>query len=832
MKRFLIWIICFLLSASLFSQNHYFDSIWNAYNKVKTDTQKISILLDKIAYPYENISPDSAIKYYKLAEQIAIKGYKSTKNNDLLYEYAFKLGLAYMYDGIILIRVGKNEHAYIHYKAAMKIGKLLQKNFPYSPKTYKLIGETYSNIANYYSSFGKYDKAIYQSELSGFYFKTVYKLDSTSTIGINGLLMVFNNLGNVYMYKGDYVQAASCYYKALTIKEKQLLYKKVKDNISKKGLSSLYANLANIYTALGEYDKALEFHEKSLSIKKSNGDSSGIYSSMSSIAGVYIKKGMYNKAIEMFNEADAYFKQVKDVRNLARNYNNQGIAYASLNNYDKAIDSYKKSMQCRTQLNDVKGNCNIQINLAELYQRMADSTNKIAQKQAYASMVLNYAKPAVENAKKFGLVEEQFSLNLILQKAYALKENYKDAYNYSLMVKQNQDSMFGKEKTKALAEMQTKYETEKKQLLIDKLNKENALKQARLEKSEEQRKRQRTIIFSLIIIFILIAASLFIISRMFVKLKKAHVLLHKQKNEIVVKNAQLEKAYEEIKVQKEEIETQRDIVIQQKEHIQEINTKITDSINYAQRIQMAVLPSIQRVIDTNTPNKFEYGLLFKPKDIVSGDFYWVNFVNDHLIIAIADCTGHGVPGAFMSMLGISILNEIVRKKEITKTNQALANLRDEIIYVLQQKGISGEQKDGMDIGLVVINSHTMEMQFSGANNNLIYLPANSGEVIEIKGDKMPVAIYERMEEYTNHHIKLNQGDIFYLSSDGYKDQFGGPKGKKFLHKNFIHCINEIRTKPLHEQTDALNKAMNSWMNTEQHNYQQIDDITVLGIKVL
>ncbi len=831
MKRLYLLLSCLCVCINLFSQKLYFDSIWNVFNIEPSDTQKINILLDKIAYPYENINSDSAIKYYNMGIQMSIKGCHTSKDPDIFCTYAVNLGLSYMFKGIVLIRTGKNEQAYLHYKTAQKIGLLLQHYYTYKPRIFKLIGESNSNLANYYASLGKYDEAIYYFKIAELYMNTIHKLDSNSVIGINGLLMVYNNLGNVYLAKGNYADAAACYYKALTVKEKQLLYKNVKDNISKKGLSTLYANLANIYNVMNEYDKALEFHQKALSIRKSLSDSTGIYNSITSIAGVYIKQKEYKKAISICENAIHYYIQIKDMRGLARNYNNLGIAYAHINNNDKAIDCYKKSIQCRDKLNDVKGNCSIFINLASLYQNLADSSRNNAQKQVYISLMQHYAMQANDIAQKYELLEEQYTINELLQKAYALQGKYKEAYQYLWRLKENQDSLFGKEKTKALAEMQTKYETEKKQLLIEKLNKENALKQVRLEKSEEQQRRQRTIIFSLIIIFVLIAASLFIISRMFVKLKKAHKLLHKQKDEIVQKNFELEKAYEEIKVQKEEIETQRDIVVQQNEQIQEINIKLTDSITYAQRIQMAVLPSIQRIFDLNVPGKFEYGLLFKPKDIVSGDFYWVNYVNDFLIVALADCTGHGVPGAFMSMLGISLLNEIIRKKEITQTNQALENLRDEIIYALQQKGISGEQKDGMDIGLVVVNCNTLEMQFSGANNNLVYLPVQSNEVIEIKGDKMPVAIYEKMEKYTNHTIQLQHGDILYLSSDGFKDQFGGPEGKKFLHKNYIQCVNQIRSKPLKEQSEILNKTMQEWINTEQHTYSQIDDITVLSIKV-
>jgi serine phosphatase RsbU (regulator of sigma subunit) len=393
------------------------------------------------------------------------------------------------------------------------------------------------------------------------------------------------------------------------------------------------------------------------------------------------------------------------------------------------------------------------------------------------------------------------------------------------------DSLFGKEKTKAIADAQIQYETEKKQLLIDKLNKENELKQVRLEKFLEEQKRQRTIIFFAVVIIIIVTVSLFIMSRLYVKIKEAHNIVSNQKSELEVKNNQLNLAYEEIKVQKEEIMLQRDIVTAQKEHIEAIHKSLKESIEYAKYIQKAVIRPLSNTIDAFVPDKFEYGLLFKPRDIVSGDFYWAIYLGNHLIIAVADCTGHGVPGALMSMLGLSLLNEIVRKKEITKTSQVLEQLRIEIIYALQQKGIRGEQKDGMDIGIIAIDCDTLDLQFSGANNNLIYLPHSSDEIIEIKGDKMPVAIYEKMDPYTNHTLKVQPNDILYLSTDGYKDQFGGKEQKKFLQKRFNALVCEMRHLPMKEQTSRLETTLNQWMNGEDYSNKQVDDITVLGIRV-
>ncbi|MBI5542079.1 MAG: SpoIIE family protein phosphatase, partial [Bacteroidia bacterium] len=252
----------------------------------------------------------------------------------------------------------------------------------------------------------------------------------------------------------------------------------------------------------------------------------------------------------------------------------------------------------------------------------------------------------------------------------------------------------------------------------------------------------------------------------------------------------------------------------------------------------------------------EHFVLFKPKNIVSGDFYWTTKINNLLFVAVADCTGHGVPGAFMSMLGISFLNEIVQKQEINKASQILNQLRLEIINALQQKGVSGEQKDGMDISLLVLNTETNEAQWAGANNPLYIIssvilngseehfscevksnfskiyssatPLNDNyRLIELKGDKMPIAIYPVMNDFTNHEFKLNKGDSVYLFTDGYADQFGGPKGRKFMYKQFKELLVHNSAISMQEQKVILENAFEKWTN----GFEQIDDVTLVGIKM-
>lgn len=317
----------------------------------------------------------------------------------------------------------------------------------------------------------------------------------------------------------------------------------------------------------------------------------------------------------------------------------------------------------------------------------------------------------------------------------------------------------------------------------------------------------------------------------------------KQKEEIEEKANQLKIANVEINEQKEEIQAQADHlkevnevitnqnteITKQKEELEHKNREITDSINYAQRIQKAVMPP-KEFVNQYLPENF---ILLRPRDIVSGDFYWMtrkkgkNDTGDTIIICAADCTGHGVPGAFMSMLGVSFLNEIVNKFDISQANLILNELRTSVKKSLRQTGKSGEAKDGMDIALCVINVETMTMQYAGAYNPLLLIRNN--EVLKWKADKMPIGIYIREKEsFTNHEIELQHGDAFYIFSDGYIDQFGGEKGGKFMIKNFKEMLLDIHHKPMQEQKQILNKRIEEWMGS---NYNQIDDMLVIGVKI-
>jgi len=295
-----------------------------------------------------------------------------------------------------------------------------------------------------------------------------------------------------------------------------------------------------------------------------------------------------------------------------------------------------------------------------------------------------------------------------------------------------------------------------------------------------------------------------------------------QRNDLLQKNV-------EIEAQRDEIEAQRDEVLAQKAKIELQNKEIMDSIHYAKRIQTAVLPSNSDLKDALP----EFFILFKPRNIVSGDFYWFKQIDEFSIIAVADCTGHGVPGAFMSMLGISFLNEIVTKIKLNSPEKVLDRLRKKIKTTLSQTGKSGEQKDGMDMALFIINNKTLKLQYSGAYNPLYIIRKNSEDVENnptlniLKADKQPIAVYIKEKNFTKKDYQLQKGDCIYSFSDGYQDQFGGENQQKFMTKKFKKMLLQISQKPMEEQKQILNNSFKNWKG----NLDQVDDVVVMGIKI-
>lgn len=284
-------------------------------------------------------------------------------------------------------------------------------------------------------------------------------------------------------------------------------------------------------------------------------------------------------------------------------------------------------------------------------------------------------------------------------------------------------------------------------------------------------------------------------------------------------NIKLEEKNRTISAQKDEIEKQRDLAAAQRDQIAYQKKHITDSIMYAKRIQTALIPSLELFSD-----KLEHFVLYKPLAIVSGDFYWVAAKDNIQIIIAADCTGHGVPGAFMSMLGVTMLNEIVNGKNIIMPDQIIENLRQGVIKSLKQVVDEDTVKDGMDIAICTIDFNQNVLWYAGANNPL-YLVRGS-ELTHYRPDKMPVAIHYKMQPFTLNKIDLQKGDAFYIFSDGFCDQFGGPHEKKFMSAKLKETVVELSAQPMLEQGKILDKIFEDWKGENP----QIDDVTLIGVR--
>ncbi|PBQ30711.1 hypothetical protein CNR22_02620 [Sphingobacteriaceae bacterium] len=283
----------------------------------------------------------------------------------------------------------------------------------------------------------------------------------------------------------------------------------------------------------------------------------------------------------------------------------------------------------------------------------------------------------------------------------------------------------------------------------------------------------------------------------------------------------IEQKHEEVVLQKVEIQNQKDT-------LEEKNREITDSINYAKNIQSAFIPSEQK-FNSHFKDSF---VLFKPKDIVSGDFYWVHEKDDMLFYVTADCTGHGVPGGFMTMLGLSFLDEIIASQNISDPSEVLNLMRDKIISTLNQTGNFGQNKDGMDITVCCIHKSKKELEFSSANNDLYIIRNNPSlpegkEFFEYKANRQPCGYSDFNKPFTKHIIPLSDGDSIYTFTDGFADQFGGPKGKKFRYKQFEEMLLKNSHIGFSAQKNLLNNANETWKGT----LEQVDDILVVGIKI-
>jgi serine phosphatase RsbU (regulator of sigma subunit) len=491
-------------------------------------------------------------------------------------------------------------------------------------------------------------------------------------------------------------------------------------------------------------------------------------------------------------------KEIGDKQGIASSYNNIGIIYDYKGDYKEALKNYFASLKIKEEIGDKQGMASSNINIGEVNILIKNYTE-----------ARNHLNTALLLSTEIGSKEWVKDSYLALASLDTLLGNWKSAFMYYQRHSEIKDSIFNEDGTRSMAEMQTKYESEKKESEIKLLQKEKEVQGKNLEK-------QKTIRDAILVGLLLVIIFAVLMYNRF-------RLIRKQKNIIELK----------------EKETQL-----QKEVIEEKHKEITDSINYAERIQRSLLAS-KEFLDENlnrghaelvsasheTPKQVQgdnnnYFIFFKPKDIVSGDFYWASKLsNNHFALITADSTGHGVPGAIMSILNIACLNEAI-KEGLCLPNEILNHTRTKIIDVLKRDGSKDGGKDGMDCSLIVLNKERTQLIFATANNPVFIIRNN--ELIEFKPDKMPVGKHDKdAESFSLQTVNLQKGDIIYTLTDGFSDQFGGENGKKYMIKTLKQLLLQIASLTMQEQQQKLAQEFTNWKGENE----QVDDVCIMGVKI-
>ena len=593
-----------------------------------------------------------------------------------------------------------------------------------------------------------------------------------------GVATSLSNIGVNYNMQGNIAKALENYQKSLAIKEKLLK----KDNNSKdikSGIATTLDNIGTVYQNQNDPINASIYYKRSIKIQRQINNKSGLANAVNNMGIMYFKQKNFPLALQYYNEAIEINIAIKDINSLSLNYHNMGVLYNEQSNNTMALQYFNKSIDLSNQLNDKYGLSRTLGNAGLLYEEIGNT--KIAKqyiKRAY-ELAIEIKNPRL-------IMYSSDDLSEIFEK----ENNYDGALEmYKLHIKMR-DSLNNEENQKAAIQQQAKYEYEKQKAVDDaEHEKEIAIEQ-------EEKEKQTILTYStagglgLVGIFLLVV---------FNRLK----VTRKQKNII--------------DAQKTEVENQKTVVELAHTELEEKNREITDSIQYAKRIQNAILPP-NKVVKEYLQESFIY---YKPKDIVAGDFYWLEQVKGKILFAAADCTGHGVPGAMVSVVCNNGLNRSVREYGLTDPGMILDKTREIVVQEFEKS--EEEVKDGMDIAICSLEGKTL--QYAGAHNPLWLI--RNGELLETKANKQPIGQFDDPEPYTTHTIELQQGDSLYIFSDGYADQFGGEKGKKLKTTNFKQLLLSIQSETMEKQKQLIDEAFENWKG----DLEQLDDVCVIGVRI-
>ena len=792
--------LCKNLSGDIYSQA--LENLGNLYQKTSNydasieyykhalETKKtdagVSKLLDNIGVSYGEIGKfDSALYYHTQSLKIC----ETTGDRK-----GAALSINYM--GNVNVRSGNFDAALLYYKKSLKIRE--ENNYTED------VASSLENIGDVYKKLNQYDKVLD-------YLNRALVI-RTKIADKSKIAYCFNSFGNFYMQVKLFEKALDYYTKALTLRIG------IGD---KKDIAATYNNIGTLHRELQNYSKALEYYQKALDLRKQTGNKEAVAASFNSIGSLYWLKKDYKNAIDNYKLALKIRQELDEKVQIAATLKNLGIIYKDMDDYPTSLEYYQQSIELSIAVNDLIGVASVQNLKGNLYKKSKDFqkaiefyTNahdiykQINQRKEMALVANNLGDLFSLNnepVKAINFYTEGYNLSLLiknkdaakdaalgLSNCYKAKGNFSKGLEYITIYSALKDSIQNDMNKKRIAEME--FETEIK------IKDNEIIKQEyKLKGTEAELGRQRAFICGIIIVIILIAIFTVLVLIQFSEKKKAYILLAE-------KSSQLEDANNTLAIK---------------------NEQITDSITYAKQIQEAILPPSE-LIAQHFPKHF---IMYRPKEIVSGDFYWFSVQDNYLFIAAVDCTGHGVPGAFMSMIGNTLLNEIVTIQKTFDTAEILQKLDNGVMNALKQKSVSDKrQEDGMDITLCRIDKNAGMAEVALSNHRLVII--NNGGLRCIEGDSFSIGGMYKIKQrkqasYTSHSFAIEKGMKLYMHSDGIIDQFGGTNKERFKTPNFHKLLLETEHTDIHEQYLTINQRFDEWKGS----LKQLDDVLVIGIEI-
>lgn len=603
-----------------------------------------------------------------------------------------------------------------------------------------------------------------------------------------GIASVLNNMGIVHHSRGDYSRALDFFLESLKISQK------IND---KPVISALQTNIGSIYERSNDLEKALRYYEEGLVIKKEIEDLPGLAGLYNNIGIIYDRRKLFAEALENHTKALDIRTHIGDSIGVAASLTNIGEVYESMGKPSVALDYFKSALILKKKLGDKLGTAIGYQNLGNLY-RLTGAFR----------LSMDYFEQALVLARQIGSRDQiSKSLEALAYCHYKVGE-YKQAYEFFAEYDRLRDSIFTAQNIEKLADLESRIKIQQKELQIELLSKDKKLQQLQLKDKDAQVRHQRLFSIMMSIVTGLIVLFALFLYRSIRQQQKANKLLAEKNDEIMA--------------QKDDLEAKNRLIQIQKEEVEQKNKEVTDSLNYAQRIQKAILPTDSVI----KPYLKDFFVFYVPRDIVSGDFYWFHPLEDGYIFCVGDCVGHGVPGAFMTVLGNSLLNEMVVEKGLIHPGDILQELNRKVLTNVHVRDAESQSGGEMDLVIIRVKNKENIVEFAGAHNSLYHF--NGKELVTYKTDKHAIGSPgTELASYATYQLEYKTGDMIFLSTDGFPDQFGGDLGKKYMTRNMKALFEKISPLTGPQQGALVAEQFYSW----KMSYYQTDDVLVAGIRM-